>query len=586
MTFPDRRPVWAELDELLSRPEYDPDLSGLHATYRRAQSFARALGPASKLVDDPARLLAGMEWAGTVDPAMMHVAMVHYAAATTIHETATPNPDLDRLLPYLDDMEAPGVLVATELGRGGSQVSMRTEARWNPHSDSFTLTTPDDDALKIMPNVGWRGLDRIAVVNARLLDAGQDRGIHAFAVRLPHPGVDIAPLPGSAPLALDYATIRFNDAVIPRGWWLPDDAHPQPGGTIHDPQPAMRRAARSLYGVQTALTSGTVALAAAARAATATAARFQTQRLIGPDSTPAADLSPHRADLARIIARTYAASVFVDHVAHGFTQPEPADADSDAVETASYAPWVAAHRDRTLAKVAASTTLEHVAATARRLCGFHGVLHTNRIAVYEDMARSFHSAGGDNRLLLLEVGKQLATTPSTVPAVSGPLGAAMGDPHTAYRLTCLRERILRDELAHQLQHHNPASIPEWNPHLPALEELGRAHLTRRVLETFNEATDTTGRHADLLATVHYLYGLELVIDGLDPARDRTADWHLNFGSLRPGELDTLHYARRHAIDHVMDHLTGLVEGLAVPPGRAGGFIGRNNYVQRIAALLP
>ncbi|WP_393915985.1 alpha/beta fold hydrolase [Halostreptopolyspora alba] len=572
--FRDRMPVWAELDELLDLPEFSWNLTGVSAVYRRLRAFGRALGPARDLHGSPMRLLAGMEWAGIVDPAMMHAAMVHYGVATTaLVECGHTDDDLDALTANLDTMDAPGAIVATELGRGGSQTTIRTEARYDRERDTFTLHTPDDAALKIMPNVGWTGLGRTAVVNARLVVDDSDHGIHAFAFGFPHPRVDVTILPGGAPVPLDYSVIRFRDAEIPFGYWLRDTAAIT-GSGVADPLTPTQRLARSLGGVNSAVVFAAVALASAVRAAVAIAFRYNAQRIIGDPGTPALAFATHRSDLASAVARVYATGSYVERVRRDFVDErlgtntaEPRRADSDA----AYAPWIAANRDRTLAKAAAATTLESVTSTCRRLCGFQGVLHANRITVYEDMAKSFHAAGGDTRLLLLEAGKQLLDGTDTSPTPT-PDGPGTGDARSTLRLVSLHERVLADQLRHRVDLDDP------NPYLAEIEELARVHLARRTLEEFDRliaATNEPWRSA--LESARRLHGLDLVLD--------SAAWHLNQGSLRPGDADVLSTARTNAAEDVAGRLGALVDGLAVPPGRAGGFIGRDDYISRVATLL-
>ncbi|PRX51461.1 acyl-CoA oxidase [Prauserella shujinwangii] len=577
MTFPsslrERMSVWAELDALLGRPEFDHARTGINATYERLRAFGHLLGPARRLYHDPARLLAGIEWAGIVDPPLMHVAMVHFGVATTaIVECGRSGHDLDTLTAQLDTMAAPGAIVATELGRGGSQVSLRTEARYDRERGTFTLHTPDDAALKIMPNVGWTALPRTAVVAARLVTGGTEHGVHAFAFRFPHPRARVVPLPGGAPLPLDYAVIRFEHAEIPFGHWLRDDAT-LTDGMVVDPLPPQRRLARTLGGVNAAVTSAAVALASAARATVAITARYTRQRLIGDPGVPALGFPAHRAELASAIARVYALGCYVDKVSRDFVaertgtgRTTPAADAGDA----GYAPWLAADRDRTLAKAAATTTLESVAARCRRLCGFQGVLHTNRITGYEDMARSFHAAGGDTRLLLLEAGKQLVDG-TDAPAGHGAPGHDPGDPRSVLRLVCLHERVLANRLRRHADH---AGLDD---RLDQVERLAHVHIVRRTLQESGAAEAAApGPWRTTLGAARRLYAIDALLD--------SAAWHLDHGSLRPGDVDVLRQARSAAAEHVIRHLDAFVDGLAVPPGRVGGFIGRADYIDRIAAL--
>lgn len=569
-------PVWAELDDMLGRLEFAQGLTGVPATYRRLQTFAARLGPARALYHDPARLLAGMEWAGIVDPAMMHAAMVHYgAAATALVECGRPSPRLDPLTADLDSARAPGAIVATELGRGGSQVGIRTVARYDRASHSFTLTTPDDASMKIMPNVGWTGLARVAVVTARLVVDGIDHGVHAFAFRFPHPGAEVVPLPGGAPVALDYSAIRFRCAEVPFGYWLSDTAAIT-GEGVHDPLSPAQRLARSLQGVNSAVVCAAVALTSAARACVAVAFRYNVQRVVGDQDTPALGLTTHSEDLASALARVYASGTYVEKVRRDFIDERTAAASApsaiSAPEGASYAPWLAADRDRTLAKAAATLTLESVAMTCRRLCGFQGVLHTNRITVYEDMAKSFHAAGGDTRLLLLEAGKRLLQG-GGLPAVPGRTGPGAGGADATLRLVALQESVLTDGMRNRVDPDDPY------PHLREIEELARTHLVRRTLEEFDEAVAAAdGRWRPVLTAVRRLYGLDVVLG--------SAAWHLDQGSLRPGDTGILHTARADAVAEVTGQLDLLVEGLAAPAGRIGALIGREDYTRRFASLFP
>ncbi|MEU6643108.1 acyl-CoA dehydrogenase, partial [Saccharomonospora sp. NPDC046836] len=312
--------------------------------------------------------------------------------------------------------------------------------------------------------------------------------------------------------------------------------------------------------------------------------RFNIQRVIGESGTRALDFVTHQSELYSALARVYATQLFTERVRREFiaerrgeSTPKPAK----AAISADYAPWVAAYRERTLVKVAAAETLEAVAATCRRLCGFQGVLHANRLSVFEDMARSFHAAGGDSRLLLLEAGKQLLGADAGVPSLPGALGTGIGDARSALRLVSRHERMLTGELAARVERAGGAGrldVHGWNPHLPQLEELARVHITRRILEEFDEAI-ASGEDSwrEAMDAVRCLYGIDVLL--------KSAAWHLNHGSLRPGDLDVLRYAHTNAVGRVGRSLDSLLDGLAVPPGRVGGFIGRTDYVSRVASLL-
>ena len=575
-SFRERMPVWAELDDLLDEPEFGRAVSGIAATYRRLHIFARTLGPALEIHDNPSRLIAGMEWAGQVDAPLMLAAMVHYApVATAFRECGHPDDDLAALAAELDDMNAPGAFVATELGRGGSQVTMRTEARYHRERHTFTLHTPDDAALKIMPHVGWTGLPRTAVVNARLLVDGEDRGVHAFAFRFPHPLAPTATLPGSAPVPLDYAVIRFDGAEIPYGYWLRDTATITPDG-VHDPLTPAQRLARSLTGTSTALVCVAVAMSAAARATVAITARFNLQRVAGTPTMPLLHYVTHRTELASALAQVYAISALTAHVGHGYVHEHGDNAGTNGhdAEATSYAPWASNNGDRMLTKVIATETLEAVAATSRRLCGAHGVIHANRISLYEGMARSFHPVAGDNRLLLLEAGKHLLThgagahrrSAGQMPdsAVATPpfnwCACANGYSPTAYSATTTTARtgIRICSSSKNLPAYTPPAASWKNSEPPSATAPDRNAKRSTRYTVFTDSTHSWTRPHGTSTTA------------------RCSPVISNF----------LQSARIEAADGVHRHLNHLVDGLAVPPGRVGGFIGQDDYIHQVAAILP
>ncbi|MGC7101390.1 acyl-CoA dehydrogenase [Amycolatopsis lurida] len=316
-------------------------------------------------------------------------------------------------------------------------------------------------------------------------------------------------------------------------------------------------------------------MSAAARATVAITARFHRQRVAGNPTMPILDYVTHRTELASELARVYAITALTEHVGRCYVHDHEDNAgtgDHDP-EATSYAPWASSNRDRMLAKAIATETLESVAAASRRLCGAHGVLHANRISLYESMARSFHSVAGDNRLLLLEAGKHLLAHGPIAPPVPSQPGIGLGDDGSALQLVCLREQVLTE----RLRRHRHLDT-DWNPHLLQLEELARVHATRRILEELGNSANSTGPPHEALAAVHRLHGLDTLLDSVA--------WHLSHGSMRPGDLDVLQRARAEAADEVHRHLDHLVDGLTVPPGRVGGFIGQDDYIHRVAAILP
>jgi acyl-CoA oxidase len=185
------------------------------------------------------------------------------------------------------------------------------------------------------------------------------------------------------------------------------------------------------------------------------------------------------------------------------------------------------------------------------------------------MARSFHAAGGDTRLLLLEAGKQLLDGGD---ALAVPGAAGLVDARSVLRLVSVQERILAGQLRRRVSRDDP------NDHLGDIEYLAQVHLRRRILQEFGTVVSAaSGQWRTLLKAALHLYGLDVLLD--------SAAWHLNHGSMRPGDVDVLRQAHTTAAEYVIQYLDPLIDGLAVPPGRVGGFIGQADYVDRVAAMI-
>jgi acyl-CoA oxidase len=152
--------------------------------------------------------------------------------------------------------------------------------------------------------------------------------------------------------------------------------------------------------------------------------------------------------------------------------------------------------------------------------------------------------------------------------VRGALGTGLGDARSVFRLVSLHERVLADQLRHRV---------DPNQQLLDIEQLARVHITRRTLQEFHGVVRTVeGQWRTMLDAARRLYGIDVLLDSVG--------WQLNHGSLRPGDVDVLRHARTATAEHVAQHLDALIDGLAIPPGRAGGFIGRADYIDRVAAL--
>ncbi|KFZ24000.1 hypothetical protein V502_01521 [Pseudogymnoascus sp. VKM F-4520 (FW-2644)] len=128
--------------------------------------------------------------------------------------------DLRSLLDDLQNFKLCGEFMLTEVGHGLDARNIETTSTLQADG-SFILHTPNQAAAKSMPPTSpWASVPRLAVVMARLIVGGEDRGIKSFIVHLTEtdgmcPGITSRLLPfraGAKPL--DHAITSFNQVRL------------------------------------------------------------------------------------------------------------------------------------------------------------------------------------------------------------------------------------------------------------------------------------------------------------------------------------------------------------------------------------
>lgn len=445
--------------------------------YEGLRRITSALGDGKPLLTDHHRLRDLLELTAMTDPVLFHVMFLHHCM--------TIGPALDygaraADIAELTSARAVGAALMTELGQGSSSADIRTRAVYDPATREFVLDTPDPAAAKYPPNVGLPGIPRLAVVSARLHSGGADRGTFLFLValqdaRAPHPGVRIRQRPPTALLPLDYATVSFEGVRVPLHRWLADGADIDAGGVFRDPlaDPAARTG-RSLGMSRFACGAVTAGLAAAARAAVTIALRHSVRRrthdrLAG--AVPALGHLNQRRLLFGAAAQAHAAAVLARAV----------------TEDCWYVPDGGGHgrgpapevlRRGALAKAATARLAEQAVSRSRSAAGAASFFSENRLLEYHGLAMAFQSAGGDNRLILLDAARSMATGTGYAP----PVGEA---PDHWLRLFRARERLLHEELTRALHTADAAgtdAFRAWDDLNDLAERLAAAHLARVTAE--------------------------------------------------------------------------------------------------------
>ncbi|WP_327255770.1 acyl-CoA dehydrogenase [Streptomyces sp. NBC_01244] len=564
-------------DPVFDRPADLSDSARCALTYRRLKHLNDRLGLAEPLLEDRERLFAVVEHAALADPSLFYAVFLHHCTTMgAIRDFGGGREDLADVVRSLVDMDSIGALMMTEVGRGNSNAAIRTEAVYDARREEFVLRTPDAAAVKFPPGVSTP-VPRTAVVSARLVADGIDRGLFFFVVPIrdadgqPCAGVRIAPQRPTAMLPLDCALVSFDDVRIPFRHWLRDGATLTPAGEFTDPAgDALTRTRRLLSVIRHAWEAAITGLAAVSRASAAVAVRHAHHRRTS---------GRHAADLPVIAYRNQqrplfgalAAAYVAGIVAKSVATPEKPAVSARTIRTTS------------LLKVTVDRLAERVTVRGRQAAGALGFFADSRHLDYQGLAHSFSTAAADNQMMLLDGALTLAAGVEYAPPVDEAPDRAARDRFTPDVWTALagaRERMLHAELTAALRAATAAgtsSLDMWNEHNALAESLSEAHALSLVLGTVREALESVDEPATkaVLTDLCALYVLEEIA-----AHD---GWYLANGLLDPDEVRSLPQCVNGLCERVAPHALELADGLDVPHEVVGSPLADADYVHALTS---
>jgi acyl-CoA oxidase len=320
---------------------------------------------------------------------------------------------------YLADLIAGrllGSFAMTETGHGSNVQALGTTATYDPDTDEFVLTTPDEPSRKdYIGNAAQHA--HAAVVFAQLMVGGEGHGVHAFVVPIRADGVL---LPGIRAEddglkmglnGVDNGRLWFDDVRIPRGNLLNRFADVTDEGrytsSIDNPD-------RRFFTMLGTLVQGRVCVGGAginaAKVALTLAVRYAVRRrqftaTSSDDEELLLDYGLHQRRLLPLVAENYALHFAQEVLAlrlHDVFSTEPGgsedelarrELESRAAGTKALGTW---HATRTIQE-------------CREACGGAGYLAVNRFAALKADTDVFTTFEGDNHVLLQLVAKGLLT---------------------------------------------------------------------------------------------------------------------------------------------------------------------------------
>jgi len=178
-------------------------------------------------------------------------------------------------------------------------------------------------------------------------------------------------------------------------------------------------------------------------------------------------------------------------------------------------------------KVVASHAAEQAILTARERCGAQGMFSSNKIADYIALGHLVITSEGDNHVIGLKVGQQMAMKSGYLPPDPG--HRPNGDLHNpALWRWCLRSREagLHAQISDRVTEHFQAgtsSFTLWDDLSPQLLTLVTAHGARLAAETALASSSESDEHANALTALFALHTIQTDIGSYLTQRILTAD---------------------------------------------------------------
>ncbi|RBR26100.1 uncharacterized protein FIESC28_01128 [Fusarium coffeatum] len=211
----------------------DSAFQKIQISYARAKSLAKQVGMTVEDILGPSPKFWGfhLNYMVTADTAVYVILTIHWNLCIgTIASYPDAHPTVKSILQELQEFKSVGGFMLSEVGHGHDARNIETTATMSSDG-SFDLHTPVPHAAKIMPpTTPLAGMSRVAVVFARLIANGVNRGVRPFVVRTNQvdgtlsPGVVSRLLPsrpGSKPV--DHAVTTFHHVYL-EPWALLEDS--------------------------------------------------------------------------------------------------------------------------------------------------------------------------------------------------------------------------------------------------------------------------------------------------------------------------------------------------------------------------
>ncbi|CEL10553.1 hypothetical protein ASPCAL13670 [Aspergillus calidoustus] len=366
-------------------------------TYKRAQALARAHNLTLQDVVEmtPAFWKLHMDMLTAMDGSAINLISVGYNLFVgTVAPFLPTHPELGPIIQQALNVDISSQFMLTELGHGLDARNLETTATLLPNG-KIDLHTPTPNAAKCMPpNTPRNGLPTIAVVIARLIVEGEDRGVRPFLVPMSDgkkmcKGVTskvFPQRPGANPI--DHALTYFNHVELPFSALL---------GTLEKPRNERDNFLQTIH----RMGAGTLFLAGSTipliKMAVYNASKFSFRRHIqGHDGKPmpVINFRTQHLPILHAIARAHVLQAFLIYAGREYCIHQKTDSRISHIFATTFK----------------AVTIHHFQTSLKALnegCGWQGYYDRNQIIAAEMEFRAVATAEGDVRVLAIRLASEL-----------------------------------------------------------------------------------------------------------------------------------------------------------------------------------
>ncbi|KAJ5726132.1 acyl-CoA oxidase [Penicillium malachiteum] len=380
-------------------------------TYQRARALAQSYNLTLKDVVEMTPLFwkLHMDMLTAMDGGAINLVSVQYNLFVgTVAPFVATHPELPSIIEKALRVDISSQFMLTELGHGLDARNLETTATLLPNGD-FELHTPTPNAAKCMPpNTPRNGLPTIAVVIARLIVEGEDRGVRPFLVPMSDgtkmcTGITskvFPPRPGANPI--DHALTYFNHVKLPHSALL---------GSLEKPRNERENFLSTIH----RMGAGTLFLAGACipliKMSVYNASKFSFRRHIlgnNGEPMPVIDFRTQHLPILHAIARAHVLQAFLIYAGREYCT----QADSRV-----------RHIFATTFKAVTIHHFKHSLQSINEGCGWQGYYDRNQILAASLEFNAVATAEGDVRVLAIRLASELLIGRYEVPPPKNPNSA-------------------------------------------------------------------------------------------------------------------------------------------------------------------